>query len=274
MIYSIASAPPLSYPGLLRWTKTILNAYSIRPSDRFGQNFVVKPQIIIDILDCLLSFSCSRILELGAGLGSLSYYLNAVCGSTLSVEIDPKLARIVYNVVENVKGSVINGDGLDFISTGLFHQFVSNTPYHLSGKIIAKLASSNSIHGASLLVQKEVGDRLLAQPGDRDYGRLSIIGQLFFDASVKRFYPPSFFYPKPEVSGELICLRRKKSWDNKLHGKLEEVTACLFSGRNKIAYKQVSKCTGLPVMELEWLSGIRIREMTPWDIERLLEVYG
>jgi len=271
-MYSISSAPPLSYPGLLRWTKAILKSYGLRPNDRFGQNFVVKPQIIIDSLDCLLSFSCSRILELGAGLGSLSYYLSAICGSTLSVEIDSRLAEIAYKVVENVRGSVVNGDGLDFISTGLFHQFVSNTPYHLTGKIIAKLASTNPIYSASLLLQKEVGDRLLARPGDTDYGRLSIIGQLFFEAKVKRVYPPSFFYPKPEVSGELVCLRRKRAWDKNIHRNLEKLTACLFSGRNKMAYKQASKCTGLPINELSWLTGKRVREMTPWDVEKLLEI--
>jgi 16S rRNA (adenine1518-N6/adenine1519-N6)-dimethyltransferase len=270
-MYTISSAPPLSYPGLLRWTKAIINTYSVRPNDKFGQNFVVKPQVIIDVLDCLLSFSCSRILEFGAGLGALSYYLNAVCGSTLSVEIDPRLAEIAYRVVEKVKGNVVNGDGLDFISSGIFHQFVSNTPYHLSGKIVAKLAANNSIYGASLLIQKEVGDRLLAKPGSADYGRLSIIGQLFFYVKVKRVYPPSFFYPKPEVSGELICLRRKKRWSEKLHERLEGLTACLFSGRNKMAYKQAMKCTGLPVSKLEWLSGRRVREMTPWDVEKLLE---
>ncbi|MCE4607078.1 MAG: rRNA adenine N(6)-methyltransferase family protein [Desulfurococcales archaeon] len=271
-MYSISSAPPLSYPGLLRWTKTVLRIYGLRLNDRFGQNFVVKPQIIIDSIDCLLSYSCSRILELGAGLGSLSYYLNAICGSTLSVEIDSKLAEIAYRVVENVRGSIVNGNGLDFISTGLFHQFVSNTPYYLSGRIVAKLASSNTIHSASLLLQKEVGDRLLARPGEPDYGRLSIIGQLFFEAKVKRVYPPSFFYPRPEVSGELVCLRRKKAWDEKIHGNLEELTACLFSGRNRMAYKQASKCTGLPVNEVSWLTGKRVREMTPWEIERLLEI--
>ncbi len=269
-MYTSHSAPPLSYPGLLNWTRTLLHRHGVKPSDRLGQNFVVKPRIILDVLDCMGSFSCSRILEIGSGLGVLTYYLAAVCGNVLSVELDSRLSSIANNVVKHVDASIVNGDGMDFIGLPRFHQLVSNTPYYLSGMIIARLASNNSIQTASLLVQKEVGERVTAEPGDPSYGRISVISQLFFNIEVKRIYPPSFFYPKPEVSGVLLCLKRKKKWIKNLHGSLEKFTACLFSGRNKMASKQVSKCTGIARSDLSWLGKRRVREMTPWEIEKLL----
>jgi len=212
----------------------------------------------------------SRILEIGSGLGVLTYYLAAVCGNVLSIELDSRLSSIAHNVVKYVDASIVNGDGMDFIGLPRFHQLVSNTPYYLSGMMIARLASNNSIQTASLLVQKEVGERVTAEPGDPSYGRISVISQLFFSIEVKRVYPPSFFYPKPEVSGVLLCLKRKKKWIKNLHGSLEKFTACLFSGRNKMASKQVSKCTGINRSDLSWLGKRRVREMTPWEIEKLL----
>jgi 16S rRNA (adenine1518-N6/adenine1519-N6)-dimethyltransferase len=269
-MYTKYSAPPLSYPGLLNWTKTLLRKHGIKPSDRLGQNFVVKPRIILDILDCMGSLSCSKVLEIGSGLGALTYYLGAICGDVLSIELDQRLSSIAYYVVKPVDGSIVNGDGMDFIQLPTFHQLVSNTPYYLSGRIIAKLASNNNIQTASLLVQKEVGERVTAEPGNPNYGRISIISQLFFDIEVKRVYPPTFFYPKPEVSGVLLCFRRKKKWVNSIHKALEEFTACLFSGRNKMASKQASKCIGMSRSDLSWLGNRRVREMTPWEIEELL----
>ena len=270
MINPARKAPPLSYRGLFKWTLDILRYYRVKPRESLGQNFLVKPEIVFDVVSCLLENSCSRILEIGTGLGVLSYYLSSICGNMLGVEVDPVLAEISYNITRYVGGNIALGDGLDFLGSGRFHQLVSNTPYHLSAKIISKMARDNAIQSASLLVQKEVGNRITAPPGSKDYGRISIISQLFFDVNVMRVYPPTFFHPRPEVDGILLCFRRRKKW-TRLHDDLEKVTGCIFSGRNKKAVKQVERCVELSRLELEWVQDKRVRELTPWDIEKILE---
>jgi len=261
--------PPLNNrKALLSWTKKLLDEYMVKPRKRYSQNFVVNPRVINDILshiDPSLS-----IMEIGTGLGTLSYYLSRrVRKPSLFVEIDPLLAEISSKYI-NKPHILIAGDALEL--DWHIEQIISNTPYHLTSEILVKIARSNSVKKAILVLQKDVVDRLIAKPGTRDYGRLTILMNTLFELIPGSVYDPSSFYPSPEVSSQLILLVRKKPYsDDTVY--LEELTRRLFNRRRRKVYSVLHEEFNIDE-KLLVEHGInpekRVYQLTIGDLERLM----
>lgn len=260
--------PPLSSrTNLLKWTKNILSTYGIRPLRRLSQNFVIEPKIIIDILDAV-GKNNNVIIEIGAGLGTLTYHLAQYNKYVVAVEIDKRLEKVLSDLLP-WNTDIVLGDGLEHIIELYEGVIVSNLPYHITSPLIIKMLRSKASKMV-LLTQKEVALRLIAKPGSRDYGRLTIITQYIANVKLISVYSPDCFYPRPDVASALVVFKRKRMWDEKAD-LIENLTRCLFSEKNKLVLKVLKKCIGYVPIELEKnLEGKRVRDLSVNDIVSLI----
>jgi len=269
---------------LLKYTRLFLLTYGLRARKKLGQNFIVSKRVVNSYVESLKEIHNPMILEVGTGLGAITYFIakRYPDRTIVTIEKDP----LIYDVVKNVLGSLSNavfvlGDALDVLQEARVSTIISSTPYQLSTEILLRAARNNSINNAVLGVQREVAQRLVGKPGSENYGRISVISQLLFNIEVKGHYSPKCFYPQPEVSGVIVILRRKKKYDTKIHSKLEKLTECLFSYRNKLAQKVLPLCIDkltnsnltINYSELEINDKTRVRELRPETIEKIVEKY-
>lgn len=266
------STPPLSSKkSLLQWTKSMLRKYGVEPKDRYSQSFAVDPVLVRDLVSEAKKISCRDVVEVGSGLGTITYYLSRY-SRVLAIEIDPLLAIATKNTAVN--STVVNADALSI--EWMMECIVSNTPYTISSDLIVKIARTNTVEKAVLVLQKEVAERLVAKPGTSNYGRITVLVSILFDVSLGRVYPPSSFYPRPKVYSRLLVLKRKKKYNEYVEA-LENVTRLLFSERRKKAIRVLSKKLGVKEHEARRLgvrSNARVYELDPgvlMEIARFLK---
>ncbi len=264
---------PWSLPSreeLLKWTLETLKRIGVRPRDRLGQHFLVDPHGVALFLEALAKWESRDMMEVGPGLGVITIHASLIASRVVAVEIDPLLASHLASIVgDNVL--IVRGDGLDHVTSTCISIVYSNTPYNISSQLIARIARNNNITYSLLGVQLELAKRMTAKPGERDYGRLTLLVNRYFDVKLLGIIPWSSFYPEPEVSGALVELWRKRDWAEGDEA-FESLTRCLFSNRNKKAVKVASRCLGVEAGKLSWLGERRVRELTLEDVERLVDI--
>lgn len=250
---------------LLSWTLRSLEEVGARPSRRLGQRFLVDPLGIRLFLDHV---PAEEALEIGPGLGVITRFLAPRLPRLIAAEIDERLALALKGEAPpNVQ--VVLSDGVELAAAAPIGVVYSNTPYNISTPLIRAIASNNSVHLAILGVQKEVAERIVAREGEDSYGRLTLLARRYFDAEIVGILPSSSFYPRPKVAGAVVKLRRRRRWAPGDEA-FEELTRCLFSGRNKRASRMAERCAGKGA---PWLGEKRVRELSLAEVERLLEKY-
>ena len=174
---------------------------------RWGQNFINDKNLINKIIN---SFNPDRndiILEIGPGKGALTYPLSKKVKKIIAVEIDPVLISLLKKKL-NDNVILINDDILKFVDTSINKGFkiIGNLPYYITTPIIFKFLESKNWSKMTIMVQKEVADRMIAIPGNKNYGRLSIMIQA--QALVEKHFDISsnLFFPKPKVKSTLISI--------------------------------------------------------------------
>ncbi len=181
---------------------------SYRPSKRLGQHFLKDPSIANRIVSAAHLSREDTVLEPGAGLGVLTQLLEKQAGLVIAVEKDPRLAA---SLRRNFTGSrsveILEGDVLRILLPP-FNRVVGTPPYYISSKLVLFLQESKFTN-AHLVFQKEFGERLLAQPGTRDYGRLSITAQRMLKIETLLEIPRVAFEPRPKVDSLLVALEPK-----------------------------------------------------------------
>ncbi|MEN2999694.1 MAG: 16S rRNA (adenine(1518)-N(6)/adenine(1519)-N(6))-dimethyltransferase RsmA [Acidilobaceae archaeon] len=236
----------------------------MRPRDRLGQHFLVDPKGISLFLSRLPR---EEALEIGPGLGSLTYYASRRLPRVVAVELDRRLcSALAHGSPPNVQ--FVNAEGLSFLLSAQLGLVYSNTPYNLSSAIVAAGARNNSVKRMLLGVQKEVADRMLAREGEEQYGRLTLLVKRYFSSRLVGIMERDMFYPMPKVMGAVVELERIREW-RRGDEVFEEVTRCLFSGRNKRASKMARACTG---REVE-LGNKRVEELTLEEVERVVQAF-
>ncbi len=263
---------------LLNLTKKLLREYGIKPSRRKGQSFSVDPRYINLFSKLLEPIGPQLVLEAGSGLGYITLSLSQTLSSStiIAVEKDERIYRASLKLLSSRENIiVINADALSIIPRIEDAVLVSSTPFSVSVPIILGAARNNGLKRAVLGVQREVASRITAKPGSRDYGRLTVIASLIFDSRIVECFPPTSFYPKPKVHVCVVELERKNNYNPSLHGRVEQITSCLFSHRNKKALKTIVSCMkgiedtiGKEHLEKR-IGDRRVRQLTPGDIEWL-----
>ncbi|WP_133139530.1 16S rRNA (adenine(1518)-N(6)/adenine(1519)-N(6))-dimethyltransferase RsmA [Legionella genomosp. 1] len=183
---------------------------SHRPRKRFGQNFLQNKSIIAQIISAIHLSSTDTVVEIGPGMGAMTQALLKILPKLTAVEIDRDLCALLTETYSPEQLQLINADALtvsyDQLGTGL--RIVGNLPYNISTPLLIHLFDFvSSIQDMHFMLQKEVVERLVASPGSKDYGRLSIITQFYCQADFLFEVPPEAFFPKPKVDSAIVRLK-------------------------------------------------------------------
>ena len=224
----------MAYLGTPSATKEIINKYSFAFQKKFGQNFLIDSNVLESIIRGAEITKDDFVLEIGPGIGTMTQYLCEAARQVVAVEIDKMLIPILedtlseYDNVEVIKEdtlsyydnvTVINEDILkldikklaDEKNEGRPIKVVANLPYYITTPIIMGLFESGvPIDSITIMVQKEVADRMQTGPGSKDYGALSLAVQYYATAKVILNVSATCFMPRPNVDSAVIKLTRHK----------------------------------------------------------------
>lgn len=213
-----------------------------RPRKRFGQHFLHDPSVIARIVRAVDAKPGDRVVEIGPGLGALTGTLLESCGNLDVIELDRDLAaRLKDAYSDDRRIRVHTGDALDFdfsqlISPGDRLRVVGNLPYNVSTPLVFHLLSqAPMIADMHFMLQREVVDRLTAEPGGRDYGRLTVMVQLACECEKLFEVGPGAFRPPPRVTSAVARLRVRREPAVRLSDRptFERLVSHLFSRRRK-----------------------------------------
>jgi len=192
--------------------KDILKSYGILPRKRFGQNFLLDKNIAKKIVHLAEIKPDDVVLEIGPGIGALTELLVETGARIIAVEIDRELFSVLAKRFSNKKNiEILNEDALEISYDELAKKIgkklkvVANLPYNISTLILFKfLENRNVFSNLTLMLQKEVAERITARPSCKDYGILSVFMQMFMDVKFEFNVPPSVFYPSPDVDSSVV----------------------------------------------------------------------
>jgi 16S rRNA (adenine1518-N6/adenine1519-N6)-dimethyltransferase len=195
--------------------KTLLQRLGLRPKKALGQHFLLHPHQAQRIVAALNLTGEETVVEIGAGLGALTGWLASAARRVIALERDPDLARFLREelLVETPGVQVICQDVLEFDFPGAAREaggplvVVGNLPYQITSPLLFTLIRDiRAISQAGLMMQQEVGARLLASPGTKDYGILSVLVQYHFRVTRLFALSPGNFYPPPQVDSVVLRL--------------------------------------------------------------------
>ncbi|MEM1603865.1 MAG: 16S rRNA (adenine(1518)-N(6)/adenine(1519)-N(6))-dimethyltransferase RsmA [Zestosphaera sp.] len=211
---------------------------------RYSQHIMIDCKLGYLFREALLKLNVKSAMEIGAGPGLLTKFIKDAVKYLVAVEIDIKFLKFGIELAsEEPNIEYLMSDGLKLLNNNALRvdAVVSNTPYSLTGPLLASIVKSN-IPYALLTLQKEVSERLVATPSNKSYGRVSVFIQSFMKPEIIDYVSPTAFYPPPKVWSALVLLKRRREWreEDKI---FEEFIKCVFNQRRKKALKIVRECT-------------------------------
>ena len=206
------------YLGNPQATSAVLNKYGFTFQKKFGQNFLIDPHVLDKIIRAAEITEDDFVLEIGPGMGTMTQYLAYAAREVYAVEIDKSLIPILEDTLSDYDNvTVINEDILKVNIAKLAEEknggrpikVVANLPYYITTPIIMGLFESHvPVESITVMVQKEVADRMQVGPGTKDYGALSLAVQYYAKPYIVANVPPNCFMPRPKVGSAVIRLTR------------------------------------------------------------------
>jgi 16S rRNA (adenine1518-N6/adenine1519-N6)-dimethyltransferase len=230
----------------------LLSAHGLRPSRALGQNFVADPNTVRRVARLAGVGPGDRVLEIGAGLGSLTLALAETGASVVAVETDRHLIPALRSVTETAGVAVVEADAMRVDLAALVSEhgggqwrLVANLPYNVATPLVLRtLVEVDAVTRLLVMVQREVGERMAAAVGDDAYGSVSVRIAYFARAEVVGQVPASVFVPRPRVESVLVHLERLPSpaVDPALvsYGRLEAVVKAGFGHRRKMLRRSLA----------------------------------
>lgn len=201
-------------------TIEIIQKYEFAFQKKFGQNFLIDTHVLDKIITAAGVTKEDLVLEIGPGIGTMTQYLAEAARQVVAVEIDTNLIPILEETLKDYDNiRVINDDILKVDIKQIAEQYnggrpikvVANLPYYITTPIIMGLFESDvPIDNITVMVQKEVADRMQVGPGSKDYGALSLAVQYYAEPYIVANVPPNCFIPRPNVGSAVIRLTRHK----------------------------------------------------------------
>ena len=235
---------PAPWLGNAKNTSEILKKYDFRVRKKFGQNFLVDSFVLDKIVAAADIGPEDAVLEIGPGIGTLTQYLASAAKEVICVEIDRSLERIQAETLagwDNI--TVIWEDVLKLDLRALIEEHcpggrikvTANLPYYITTPILMNLLEQElPIQSITVMIQKEVAERIAAEPGNKNYGALTLAVQYYADAYLAANVPPNCFLPRPEVSSAVIRMDIKKDRiPVKDPEKMKKIIRAAFSQRRK-----------------------------------------
>lgn len=199
-------------------TIAVLQKYHFNFQKKFGQNFLIDTHVLDKIIRAAEITKDDFVLEIGPGIGTMTQYLAQAAREVVAVEIDKALIPILQDTLSGFPNAeVIHDDILKVDIVGLAEQrnggrpikVVANLPYYITTPIIMSLFESQvPLASVTVMVQKEVAERMQAGPGSKDYGALSLAVQYYAEPYIAANVPPNCFMPRPNVGSAVIRLTR------------------------------------------------------------------
>ena len=208
----------MAYLGNPSGTIEVLQKYNFNFQKKFGQNFLIDPHVLDKIIGAAEITKEDCVLEIGPGIGTMTQYLAEHAREVIAVEIDKNLIPILEDTLSDYDNvTVINEDILkvdiakivEEKNSGKPIKVVANLPYYITTPIIMGLFESHvPLLSITIMVQKEVADRMKVGPGTKDYGALSLAVQYYAKPEIVANVPPNCFIPRPNVGSAVIKLTR------------------------------------------------------------------
>ena len=204
--------------GIPSNTIEVLQKYNFNFQKKFGQNFLIDTHVLEKIIDASEITKDDCVLEIGPGIGTMTQYLAESAREVIAVEIDKALLPILGDTLKEYDNvTIINDDILkvdinrivEEKNNGQPIKVVANLPYYITTPIIMGLFESHvPLKSITIMVQKEVADRMQVGPGTKDYGALSLAVQYYAKPEIVANVPPNCFIPRPNVGSAVIRLTR------------------------------------------------------------------
>lgn len=233
-------------------TQEILKKYGFSFKKSLGQNFLIDPNILRNIVSKADLTKDSAVIEIGPGIGALTEHLARAAGKVVAFEIDQRLLPVLedtlspYDNIKVIHSDILKADVGQVIKEELEEytdiMVVANLPYYVTTPILMKLIMDRlPIRGFVVMMQKEVADRITAKPGTKDYGSLSIAIQYYMEAEVAMIVPKTVFMPQPNVDSAVIRLTKRVDVPVKVIDEdfLFEVSRGSFVQRRKTIYNNL-----------------------------------
>jgi 16S rRNA (adenine1518-N6/adenine1519-N6)-dimethyltransferase len=207
----------MAYLSNPTYTRAVLEAHGFSFQKKYGQNFLIDGNILDNIIDAAGITKDDFVLEIGPGIGTMTQRLCEEAREVVAVEIDKTLIPILDDTLSSYKNwSVINQDILKVDIKKLAEEknggkpikVVANLPYYITTPIIMGLFESHvPLESITIMIQKEVADRMQEGPGSKEYGALSLAVQYYSNPQIVCDAPPSCFMPQPKVTSTVITLK-------------------------------------------------------------------
>ncbi len=229
---------------ILEETKFIMKKYHIKPNKSFGQNFLISEEVITAIVDSSDISKEDLVIEIGPGLGTLTKYLSEKAGKVICIELDKKMMSILkdrfslYQNIELLNEDILKVDLKQLIGKEKMKKvkIVANLPYYITTPIIMKLLEDElDLDSITVMIQKEVAERLIAIPGEKDTGAITYAVYYYAEANGVLEVPKESFIPEPEVTSKVIQLKIRKKPPVSVENKeiLFRIIKCAFMQRRK-----------------------------------------
>lgn len=210
--------------NILEETRFIMKKYNIRANKSLGQNFLISQSVVETIVESSEIEKENLVIEIGPGLGTLTKYLLEKAGKVICIELDKKMVRILedrfklYNNFELLYQDVLKVDLKNLIKNEKEKnnfknvKIVANLPYYITTPIIMKLLEEKlDLESITVMIQKEVADRLIATPGDKETGAITYSVYYYATSQAILEVPNDSFIPEPEVTSKVIKLNIRKN---------------------------------------------------------------
>ena len=283
-----------AYLGNPARTAEVLSKFGISAQKRYGQNFLIDSNILEKIVRSAGITKDDTVLEIGPGIGTLTQHIALAAGKVICVEIDSKMIPVLeYTLSEFDNVTVINEDILKADIKGILAEHgeksakvVANLPYYITTPIIMELLEKDlPIESITVMIQKEVAERMQVGPGSKDYGALSLAVAFYSDAEVKMTVSPNCFIPRPNVDSAVIRLDKLKEPKVSVNNKSEmfRIIKGAFEQRRKTltnalshssAYKTDKKKIEDALTQMGKNINIRGEELTLEEFAVLSDILG
>ena len=252
--------PKIGTPGR---TVEVLQKYQFNFQKKYGQNFLIEPQVLETIVDAAHIQADDCVLEIGPGIGTMTQYLAEQAREVVAVEIDKALIPILQDTLSEYPNvTIINEDILKVDLEKLVKEkndgrpvkVVANLPYYITAPIIMQLFESHvPLHSITIMVQTEVAQRMQVGPGTKDYGALSLAVQYYSRPEIIIHVPPTCFIPRPNVGSTVIRLTRyeKPPVEAADESFLFSLIRASFNQRRKTLVNGLSNASGLNLFKAQ-----------------------
>lgn len=256
-------------------TIEIIQKYNFDFQKKFGQNFLIDSHVLEKIIDAANITKDDFVLEIGPGIGTMTQYLSEHAREVMAVEIDHNLIPILEDTLSGYDNVVVLNEDILKVDIGKIAEeknqgrpikVVANLPYYITTPIIMGLFEKDvPMDSLTVMVQKEVAQRMQAGPGTKDYGALSLAVQFYAQPYIVANVPPNCFMPRPKVGSAVIRLTRYKEMPVKVKNEklMFSIIRASFNQRRKTLQNGINNSSALDFSKEQVVEALSKMELSP-----------